>query len=173
MTSKRLWDFGVSWSLGFVLGLPSRSGFWKYSKWPWNMIHLMPCRNPCRVYIHLAFTYFFSPSSILWSKIGLGLPSPSMRELEVQWSHVLSLVCEVALSGPEDAARWKPYFLYIIGMQVHITHFTGKERVLDHNNLALDPSALVAIITECIIPIFCFPFTIACHKLRRQFYLAT
>jgi hypothetical protein len=50
-----------------------------------------------------------------------------MRELEVQWSHVLSLVCEVALSG-EDAARWKPYFLYIIGMQVHITHFTGKER---------------------------------------------
>jgi hypothetical protein len=50
-----LWAFGVLWSPSFVLGLPSRGGFRKYSKCPWNMIHTMPCRNPCRLYIRLAF----------------------------------------------------------------------------------------------------------------------
>ena len=40
------------------LSLPPKSGFWKYSKWPWNMIHSMLCRTPCTtLYIHLAFTY--------------------------------------------------------------------------------------------------------------------
>ena len=53
-----LWAFGATWSpTGFVLGLPLRGGFWQWSKWPCNMIHLVPCKNPCRLYIHLAFTY--------------------------------------------------------------------------------------------------------------------
>ena len=54
---KRLCTFGMSRSPGFVLGPPPRGGFWKQSKWPWNMIHSMPPRHPCRLYIHLAITY--------------------------------------------------------------------------------------------------------------------
>ena len=47
--NQRLWAFGVPCSPGLVLGLPPRGGFWKQSKWPWNMIHLVPCRIPCRL----------------------------------------------------------------------------------------------------------------------------
>ena len=43
----------VPWSPGFVLGLPPRGVLKKKSKWPWNMIHSMPCKDPCRLYIHL------------------------------------------------------------------------------------------------------------------------
>ena len=57
--------FGVPWSpSSVVLGLPPRDGFRKQSKWPWNMIHSMQCKNPSRHYTHLAFTYSFDPSSI-------------------------------------------------------------------------------------------------------------
>ena len=38
------------------------------------MIHLMPCRNPCGLYIHLAYTYSVGPSSVVWSELGLALP---------------------------------------------------------------------------------------------------
>jgi hypothetical protein len=62
------------------------------------MIHLMPGRNPCRLYIHLAFTYYVGPSSIVWSELGLAPPFPPMRVLEAQWSRALSFVCEVALN---------------------------------------------------------------------------
>jgi len=57
----------------------------------------MPCRNPCRLHIHLAFTYSIGPSSVAWSKLG---PAPSflpMGLLEVQWSRALGLMCEVVL----------------------------------------------------------------------------
>jgi hypothetical protein len=37
-------------------------------KWPWNMIHSIPHRNPCRLYIHLAFTYSVGPSSVVCVK---------------------------------------------------------------------------------------------------------
>jgi hypothetical protein len=55
--NQRSWAFRVPWSPSFVLNLPPRGGFWKQSEWPWNMIHSMPRRNPCRLYIHRAFTY--------------------------------------------------------------------------------------------------------------------
>jgi hypothetical protein len=42
--NQRLWAFGLKQAFGFVLGLPPRGGFWKWSKWPWNMIYSMPCR---------------------------------------------------------------------------------------------------------------------------------
>ena len=61
----------------------------------------MPRRNPCRLYIHLAFTYFVGPSSIVWSKLGPAPPFPPMRVLELQWPWALSLVYEVAVS-----VRW-------------------------------------------------------------------
>ena len=75
--------FGVLWSHGFVLGLPPRGGFWKSSKWPWHMIHSIPCRNPCILYIHRTFTYFVGPSSEVWSELGPVLPFPPMRVLGV------------------------------------------------------------------------------------------
>jgi hypothetical protein len=34
-----------------------------------HRIQSMPCRNPCRLYIHLASTYSISPSSVVWSKL--------------------------------------------------------------------------------------------------------
>ena len=42
------------------------------------MIHLMPCRNPCRLYIHLAFTYSVGPPSVVWSELGY-LVSPTLN----------------------------------------------------------------------------------------------
>ena len=78
-----LWVFRVPWSTGLVLGLPPRGGFWKYSKWPWNTIHSMPHRNPCRLYNHLAFTCYVGPSSVVWSELGPSLPFPPMKVLEV------------------------------------------------------------------------------------------
>ena len=83
-----------------------RGGFWKKSKWPWNMVQLMPCRNPGRLYIHFAFTYFVGPSSIVWSELGPAPSFPPMRVLEVKWSWDLSLVCEVALKQHTVLARW-------------------------------------------------------------------
>ena len=56
----------------------------------------MPCRNPYRLYIPLAFV---GPSSVVvWSELGPAPPFPPMGVLEVYWSWALSLVCEVALS---------------------------------------------------------------------------
>ena len=57
----------------------------------------MPYMNPCRLYVHLAFTYSVGPSSVVWSKLGPAPPFSPMRVLEVYWSWALSLVCEVAL----------------------------------------------------------------------------
>jgi hypothetical protein len=94
----RLWDSIVPWSPDFVLGLPPGDGFWKLSKRPWNMIHLMPRKNPCRLYIHLAFTHSTHPSSIVWNKLGSALLFPPE---ESPWSAMvtgISLICEVAHS---------------------------------------------------------------------------
>ena len=97
--NQRLWAFGTSWSPSVVLGLPPRGGFWKKKKpkRPWNMIHSMPCRNPCRLYIHLAFAYSLGPSSVVWTELGPAPPFPPMKMLEVYWSRALRLVHEVAL----------------------------------------------------------------------------
>jgi hypothetical protein len=44
------------------------------------------------------YAYFVGPSSVVGSELGLAPPFPPMRLLEVNWSRVLSLVCEVALT---------------------------------------------------------------------------
>ena len=89
--NKHLWAFGVPWSPNFVLGLPPRGGFWTQSKWPWNMIHSMPRRNPCRLYIHLAFHILRGSLNVVWSKLGPAPPFPPMRVIEVQRSRALSI----------------------------------------------------------------------------------
>ena len=96
-------------STDFVLGLPPRSGSQKHSKWTWNMIHLMPCRNPCRLHVHLAFTYSSGPSSVVWSELGPAPPFQPMRVLEVEWSQALRLLCAVAFAtviGKIFAHNW-------------------------------------------------------------------
>jgi hypothetical protein len=67
----------------------------------------MPCKNPCRLYIPLAFTYSVGPSSVVWSELGPAPPFPPMRVLEVYWSRALNLVFEVALRD------WEPVTITI------------------------------------------------------------
>ena len=66
----------------FCVRPTSRGGFWKQSKWPWNMIHSMPCRNPCRPLHPSCVTYSVDPSNVLWSKLGPTPPFPPMRVFE-------------------------------------------------------------------------------------------
>ena len=77
-------------------GLPvlcPRDGFWKQSRWPWNMIHSMPCRNPCRLYILLAFTCSVGPSSTMWSnELGSAPLFAPLRVLGCN-DHGLSVSC--------------------------------------------------------------------------------
>ena len=83
----------------FCVRPTSESWFLNIVQVTMNMIHSMPWRNPCRLCIYLAFTYFVGSSSIVWSKLGLTPPFPPMRVLEVYWSWALSLVCEVGMSS--------------------------------------------------------------------------
>jgi hypothetical protein len=53
--TQGLWDFEVSWSPGFVLDPPRWSGLDKKSSRLWNIIHCMPCRTPCRCFMHSNF----------------------------------------------------------------------------------------------------------------------
>jgi hypothetical protein len=57
----------------------------------------MPCRYPCRLYIHVAFTYSVGPSRTVGSELGPAPPLSPTRVLGVNWSRALSLVCKVAL----------------------------------------------------------------------------
>jgi hypothetical protein len=82
--NQRLWAFGVPWSPGFTSGLPPRDGFWTQSKWPCNMTHSMPRRNPHGLYIHLAHSHTPVGSSSVdtWSEFGPSPPFPPTRVLE-------------------------------------------------------------------------------------------
>ena len=53
----------------------------------------MPCRNPCRLYIQLTFTYSVGPSSAMWSELG---PAPPFHQWECLKcdGHGLSTLCE-------------------------------------------------------------------------------
>ena len=84
--------------LGFVWGLCPRGGFWKSSRWLWNMIRSMPWRNPHGLHIHLASTYSVGPSRVVWSELGLAPLFLPMKVLAMQWSQAHNLVCEVARS---------------------------------------------------------------------------
>ena len=85
-TIMRFQSAMVSW---FLRNSPS-----DHETWPiWFHVGILVESN-----IHLAYAYSVGPSSVVWSELGLAPPFPPMRVLEVQWSHALSLVCEVALS---------------------------------------------------------------------------
>ena len=91
----------MPWLHGFVLGLPPSGGFWQESKWPWNMIHLIPCRNPCKLYIHLAFTYSDGPPSVVWSE----LIGSAFSTNESAWIAMVTGPQSHVWSGPEKAMR--------------------------------------------------------------------
>ena len=82
---------------GFVLGLPPRGGFKKWSKSPWNMIHSMPWR------IHV---YFLHPTCIhrlilvpkhRGSQLG---PRAAFSTNESAWSAVVTSSQSPVRSGP-------------------------------------------------------------------------
>ena len=63
----------------------------------WNLIHSLPCRTPCRLFIH---GVFFGPLDLhqpVWNGLELSLPFRPMRALRLQWLRAFSLGCEVAL----------------------------------------------------------------------------
>ena len=65
---------------------------------PWNLIHSMPCKTPCRLSIH---EIFFGPWGLhlrVWSELGRSTPFRPMRALRLQWSRAFSSVCDGALS---------------------------------------------------------------------------
>ena len=84
----------------------------------------MPRRNPCRLDIHLAFTYFVGPSRIVWSERGPAPPLPLMRVCEVYWSHALSLVCETAL-------KWLVFFNKAPAIDWYVVRWGSKSK---HDN---------------------------------------
>jgi len=43
--NEQFWAFWVPWSPGFVFDIPPWSGFWIWTKWPWTMIYVMPCKK--------------------------------------------------------------------------------------------------------------------------------
>ena len=74
----------------------------------------MPCKSPCRRYIHRAFTFSGGPSSIVWNE--LGPASPAFSTNECAWSVIMvmgsqSRVCVVALIVCYDAKAGG--FLYV------------------------------------------------------------
>ena len=80
---------GVPWCPRFMSSLPPRDGFWNspsdHETW------CIGCHTRIHV-VHLAFTYYVGPSSVMCSELGLALPFPPMRVLEVH-GHGLSVSC--------------------------------------------------------------------------------
>ena len=64
------------------------------------MIHSLPCGNPRGLYIHLAFTYSFGPSSVVWSELGLAPPSSTNASA---WSVMVTGSQSPVWSGPQVA----------------------------------------------------------------------
>jgi len=95
--------------------------FWEYSKWPWNMIHLMPCRNPCRLYIHLASTYSVGPWSAVWSELR---PTPPFPPVRFSWSAMVMGPESRVWSGLKLNMNYLPLLFTIFFLPCH---FFGAE----------------------------------------------
>ena len=78
--------------------------FGKQSKWPCTMIHSMSCRNPCRLYIHISFTYSVSPSSVVWSE----LYRFHLSTNESAWSVMVTGSQSRVWSGPKVRVKRNP-----------------------------------------------------------------
>ena len=65
----------------------------------------MPGRSPCRLFIHLAFTYSVGPSSVMWSS-ELG-PAPPFPTNESAWSGMVTGSQSRVWSGYQDVRLGK------------------------------------------------------------------
>jgi hypothetical protein len=86
-----------SWSTG-ICARPTSKIPHENPKRLGNLIHIPPCKTPCRLSIH---EIFFGPLGLhlrVWSELRRSPPFGSMRALRLQWSQAFSLVCEVTLS---------------------------------------------------------------------------
>ena len=83
----------------------------------------MPCRTPCRLFIHEVFTGPLGLHLNVWSELGRSPPFRPMRALRLQWSRAFTLMCEVALNPPPWANfdQWYHHRLpLIIWLWLHI-----------------------------------------------------
>ena len=76
----------------------------------------MPCKNPCRLYVHLAFTYSIGPSSVVWSELGPAPPFPPMSVWSVMVTgsqfHVWSGLRSRHIFCPKSfLIHWKLYLV--------------------------------------------------------------
>ena len=107
--NQRLWASGVLWSLGFVLGLPPRSGFWKKKvQVTMKHIHSMPCRESMSTF-HPSCIHVYTPSvPQAWCEANL-----DRLQLFHRWGclkctgHGLSVLC----------VRW-PLYWYVFHLVV-------------------------------------------------------
>ena len=81
----------------FASGLPLGGGPDAKSSGPCTLIHNLPCRTPCGLFIHKLSFGPLGLHLLVWSELGRSLPFRPMRVLTLQWSWAFSIVCEVAL----------------------------------------------------------------------------
>ena len=143
--------FGVPWSPGFVLGLPPRGGFWKWSKWPWSMIHMirsMSCRNPNRLYIQLAFTYSVGPSRMVWSELQPALPFSTN---ESAWGVMVMGSQSRVWSGPKGIDQLFPNSPPLIATMVKANCLqSALVSTLPQNDLTSHCGKSITWIIDCI-----------------------
>ena len=90
----------------------------------------MPCRNPCRLYIHLAFTYSIGPTSIVCEA------SLDRLRLFHQWECLnyngrgFSVSCVVALNILSIVYVWQLSFNF--KYKVYVTFWTTQMNVNQH-----------------------------------------
>ena len=81
----------------FALGPPFGSGSDANSGRPCTLFHNLPCRTPCRLFIHELFFEPLGLHLLVRSELGRSPPFRPMRALALPWSGAFSLVCEVTL----------------------------------------------------------------------------
>ena len=118
--------FGVPSSPGFVLGCYLQEVVFQNSPSDHEIWSIW-----CHVGIHVDLTYSVGPSSIVWSELRPAPPSPPMRVLEVQRSHAISLVCEVALN---QSTSWLVLMDFVLLPKVGLraTLYLGPVRTLTY-----------------------------------------
>jgi hypothetical protein len=77
----------------------------------------MPCRTPCRLFVHELFLGPLGLHLLVWNELGRSPPFQPTRALTLPWSGAFNLVCEVALTRGVEAFRiWRHlYTKYWLG----------------------------------------------------------
>jgi len=81
----------------FVSSSPLEGGFDANFSVPYTLIHNLPCRTPCRFFIHKLFFRLLGFHLLVWSELGRSPSFLPIRVLTLQWSWAFNLLCEVTL----------------------------------------------------------------------------